>query len=263
MQKNILNKIEKLFLDTEGMNDKLTPFEIDIIIERLSLIKRFLKKGNWLDLCSGKGISKQIVKFNPKINYYGLDFILENCKISNSIMPSRVICADAANIPFKKNSFDYVTVMAAIYYLNRDELINEIKKVLKVNGLFIFDTSNCDQDFFHAARESNGYHNKMNWINFLSKNGFSVTCFESEFTQKSSLINKLYLRLKLIIKLITFRFTFFKKIFFGFTKKIKKKVIFDEKLFNEKLKKKNNLRINNKNVTSKTKVLYFVCKKLP
>ena len=44
MQKNTLNKIEKLFLDTEGMNDKLTPFEIDIIIERLSLIKRFLKR---------------------------------------------------------------------------------------------------------------------------------------------------------------------------------------------------------------------------
>ena len=167
------------------------------------------------------------------------------------------------NIPFKKNSFDYVTVMAAIYYLNRDKLINEIKKVLKVNGLFIFDTSNCDQDFFHAARESNGYYNKMNWINFLSKNGFNVTCFESEFTQKSSLINKLYLRLKLIIKLITFRFTFFKNIFFGFTKKIQKKVKFDGNLFDQKFKKKNNLRINNKNVNSRAIVLYFVCKKLP
>ena len=49
-------------------------------------------------------------------------------------MPGTVICADAENIPFQKNSFDYVTVMAAIYYLNRDKLINEIKKVLKVNG---------------------------------------------------------------------------------------------------------------------------------
>ena len=64
----------------------------------------------------------------------------------------------------------------------------------------------------------------MDWINFLSKNGFNVTCFESEFTQKSSLINKLYLRLKLIIKFIIFRFTFFKNIFFGFTKKFKKKL---------------------------------------
>ena len=256
-------KIKNLFLDTEGINDQLTQSEIDIIIERLSLIKRFIKEGNWLDLCSGKGISKKITKFNSKINYFGLDFILENCKISNKTTPGVVICADAERIPFKKESFEYVTVMAAIYYLNRDKLINEIKKVLKVNGLLIFDTSNCNQDFFNAARESKGYYNKINWINFLSKNGFSVTCFESEYIQKTSLINKIYLTLKFIIKFIIFRFTFFHNIFFGFTKKIKKKVRFDQKLFDEKLKKKNNLRINNKNVNSKTKVLYFVCKKLP
>ncbi len=263
MQKTNLKKIENLFLDTEGLNDQLTHFEIDIIIERLSLIKRFIKKGNWLDLCSGKGISKRIAIYNSKINYYGLDFILENCKISNNIMPSTVICADAENIPFQKNSFDYVTIMAAIYYLNRDKLINEINKVLKVNGLFIFDTSNCDQDFFNVARESNNYYNKIDWINFLSRNGFFVTCFESEYRQKSSLVNKLYLTSKFLIKLIIFRFTFFQKFFVGFTKKIQKKVKFDEKLFDEELKKKNDLRINNRNGNSKTKVLYFVCKKLP
>ncbi len=259
--KTLEQKKVNLYEDTEGLNIYLTKNETAIIIDRISFINDFLKNNNWLDLCCGKGINSLLLKIKENSKYTGIDFIEENCHSTRKLSKSKVICADAHELPFKENLFDTVTLSAAIYYLDRDKLLPEIYRVLKKDGLFIFDTSNCELPGFIYARESNNYFSAKNWLTFIKKKGFEVECYGSSQKFEKSSIDTCIKYFKGIIKSFLFQFPVFKNRLRNISLKFKTKIYFDKTYVYKNINsKKNWSKINQKQIP-KSVVLYFVCKK--
>lgn len=121
----------------------------------LNLISDFLSSNKttrikWLDLGCGnillpKWIPEEIllyyknVIYNPMLFLSGLD-----CKLSslnkNFDIKNKVI-GDIANLPFKSKSFDIITANMVVEHLENPEVLHEeIYRVLKLNGNFVFIT---------------------------------------------------------------------------------------------------------------------------
>ena len=84
-------------------------------------------KGDILDIGSGTGIISQITGLQPT----QIDISQKMCEISGSI------CADAEELPFKDESFDFVISSLTIQWLDDlKQLCSEIKRVLKPGGRF-------------------------------------------------------------------------------------------------------------------------------
>jgi ubiquinone/menaquinone biosynthesis C-methylase UbiE len=74
-------------------------------------------------------------------NIVGLDYSLESLKKHKNI--NNRVRGDVSKLPFKANTFDLVTANMVIEHLDRPEIqVNEIYRVLKPGGLFIFHTPN-------------------------------------------------------------------------------------------------------------------------
>ena len=265
MQTNMKNTIENknnLSQDTEGINSFLTESEISVIIDRLSFVKKHLKSGSWLDLCCGQGLCTSLIKFKNNIIYYGLDLIKSNCMITREVRKANVVCGDAENLPFKNQSFNIVTLLAGIYYLNREKIIPEINRVLKKEGVFIFDTSNCQLPGFHKARETKEYFSSENWIIYLNQLGFKVKCYESNQKFNASHYENIFYYFKKTIKFFLFKIPFFKKYFHNLSIKYKSKFYFDMNYLDRSLKNNNSWIVLNKKNVSNSLVVYFICKKV-
>ena len=104
-------------------------------------------KGNdrVLDLCCGTGSNFLHFKNkNPDCIYYGIDFSLGMLKKAKEKAPfSILVLGDVEFLPFKSNTFDYITYTYAFYELKSEKVettLNEIKRVLKPHGkLFIME----------------------------------------------------------------------------------------------------------------------------
>jgi len=258
LQKNKMN----LFEDTEGLNTYLTVTEALVIVDRISFIYKFLKKNLWLDLCCGKGMSALLLKFKKNNTYIGIDLIHQNCEITKNISQARVICGDVHSLPFKENMFDTITLSAAIYYLDRNRLIPEIYRVLKKNGILIFDTSNSTLPGFNFARESKDYFSAKDWIEFISSKGFYVNCYEGSQKFQGNKTHILIQVLKNILKKFFFKIEFFRNKLRNVSIKYKDKIYFDKNYLYKHLDLKKEWSKIDQNNLSKSLVLYFVCKKV-
>jgi malonyl-CoA O-methyltransferase len=59
----------------------------------------------------------------------------------NKISPYSYICADIEQIPLEENSFDLVWSSSTIQWCNKlDSVFDQVKKILRPGGLFIFST---------------------------------------------------------------------------------------------------------------------------
>ncbi|GAI07822.1 unnamed protein product, partial [marine sediment metagenome] len=74
----------------------------------------------------------------------GIDISEKAIKKSKERYPRfEYFVADATNLPFPENSFDYVICSEVIEHIPEDEkAISEVKRVLKNNGIFIITTPN-------------------------------------------------------------------------------------------------------------------------
>lgn len=97
-------------------------------------------KSKVLDLCCGTGDLGAIVKkLHPDCDVIGVDFsekMLSIAEKNNKTITYRQ--ADATNLPFEKNSFDYVVMGFALRNIpEKNKTIEEIYRVLKTNGEFL------------------------------------------------------------------------------------------------------------------------------
>ncbi len=93
-----------------------------------------------LDICCGSGdFTKIISQIQPKARTIGLDNSKNMLKIAKSKNPKcSFILADAVNLPFKEDEFDYVTIGFGLRNIEQREIaLAQIRKVLKPDGLFL------------------------------------------------------------------------------------------------------------------------------
>jgi len=92
-------------------------------------LRAYLIHKRILDVGCGPGLFAEVLQnVFPKALVVGIDSSLEMCKASKGIW------GDAHRLPFKKNTFDLVTLCFTLHDLEMDEAIKEVKRVLKNNG---------------------------------------------------------------------------------------------------------------------------------
>ncbi len=137
-------KIEKMFDKIAPNYDKinnLISFYTHYRIKKYAIKALKIKPcSKVLDLCSGSGDMGIIVKqLEKSANVVGVDFSSEMIKIAkNKTKDINFIQANAQDLPFKDNCFDYVICAFGIRNIeNQTKAINEIYRVLKPEGLFL------------------------------------------------------------------------------------------------------------------------------
>jgi ubiquinone/menaquinone biosynthesis C-methylase UbiE len=116
----------------------------------LSWLRRIKKNQKILDIgCSGGRYSFELAKRGGDVT--GIDAAPKVIRWANEKrkrfngLKLRFIQGDIENLPFKKESFDIVLCIELLHHLNDKELSNallQINKVMKKDGLFIFDLKN-------------------------------------------------------------------------------------------------------------------------
>jgi len=80
---------------------------------------------------------------------------------------------DKDKFPFENNTFDLITCFGTIEYLKDDSLcINEIKRCLKPNGLFVLYSVFKETDRIKDAKARVNIHDRKYWINRFINNDF-------------------------------------------------------------------------------------------
>ena len=121
------------------------------------LEKRVEQKINWLDLGCGHHLlptwrfTQEKALIEKAGNVVGLDFDFPSLLKHKTI--NKKVAATADFLPFKENYFDVVTANMVVEHLDKPQIqFNEINRVLKPNGIFIFHTPN-EFGYFSLARK--------------------------------------------------------------------------------------------------------------
>ena len=147
-KRKVFNRAASSYEDYCVLQDKIS----DNLFDRLELINIDPKK--LVDL--GCGTGKNGIKLNKKyksgrlVNYDLSDNMLYLAKDKFSGLFSQLtrrsssvsyVCGDIEQLPFREDSFDLVWTSSALQWCNSlPGTFDEIKRVLKPNGLFIFST---------------------------------------------------------------------------------------------------------------------------
>ena len=103
-----------------------------------------IKNKSVLEICVGTGVySKTISQLGGKV--FGLDLSIEMLKQVRDPGGKEIflIKGDAENLPIKTSSMDAVMCIRAIYFLpDLEKALSEINRVLKPEGLFVFNCFN-------------------------------------------------------------------------------------------------------------------------
>ena len=115
------------------------------LMQRLSLIN--ISPQKIIDIGSGIGLgTEKIIQKYANSECYMLDNSLESLK-ENFVKSSTLkkVCANFKKIPFPNSTFDFVFSSSALHWdLNIQESFQEIYRVLKPGGLFLFATYGPD-----------------------------------------------------------------------------------------------------------------------
>lgn len=137
--KNLFSKIPENY---DLINQILT-FGFDNIWRRKAAkIALKLKKGYFLDVCTGTGKQAILLKKYKGNGIYGLDFCLPMLNKAKKARSFPVILGNAKALPFKEETFDIITISFATRNLNtsKQALLDtfvEFRRVLKKGGYFL------------------------------------------------------------------------------------------------------------------------------
>lgn len=154
-------------------------------ITRYTFAKPYIKGKKVLDLGCGTGYgSFEIIKIGAAkvigidISKKAINFAQKNFR--HKRLSFRV--ADATSLPFKNNSFDTIVSFEVIEHIKNYHLfLNEVFRVLKKGGHFIFSTPNSKQ----FRGKTSAYHFKeftgYELLNIFSKRNQTLTLFGQSF----------------------------------------------------------------------------------
>jgi ubiquinone/menaquinone biosynthesis C-methylase UbiE len=157
----------------------ITPVQNQISQIAQDLLK-VINKGRLLDIGTGHGnLLKEIHKFNPQIELYGLDIskaMIEVAKTNLTQIQVNLMQGNIISPIYEKDFFDLITCTGSFYLWNQPrESLNEIYRILKPNcKAVLFETyKNYDKEQFKRALKQNlkdeSFLNKKLLPRFLRK----------------------------------------------------------------------------------------------
>jgi len=190
----------------------------DNLIDRLKIIK--LNPLDILDLGCGTGTNglnlRKQYKKSRIINYDFSENMLREARLKQKLFildkinlsPYSYICADIEAIPLKGNSLDLVWSSSTLQWCNELDLVfNQVKKILKPGGLFIFSTfgpntlnelREITENLFNEKTTST-FIDMHNVGDLLMHSGFSDPVLDVEnFTMTYKEVDKLFMDIKSI-----------------------------------------------------------------
>ena len=144
--KTLFNKISKKY---DFMNNVIS-FGTHLLVKKEAIKSLEIKPNSKvLDLCCGSGdLGRIIKKYHPTCDVIGVDFspkMLEIARQKNQNITYWEM--DATDLPFEKNSFDYIVMGFGLRNIpEKNKAIEEIHRILKNNGKFLhldFGAQNC------------------------------------------------------------------------------------------------------------------------
>lgn len=179
------NKISKNYDETafeQSLGTKyLSELDTKFVLENIS--KRMSGK-KVLDIGIGTGrISKLLIERGAIV--YGVDIsrkMIEQAKKKLKEKPINFKIADVGRkIPYPDNKFDYVVCIRVLKYIpNWRNTIKEVSRILKKDGIFIFDISNLYSVVSFALKNSNYFVFKYNEVKrVLESEGFQIINVEA------------------------------------------------------------------------------------
>lgn len=158
------------------------------------LISEKLRSGRILDIgCGSYPYFLLNTKFNEK---FGLDPSLKLTKISDKSLNLKTFDVSKNKLPFKDNFFNTVTMLAVFEHIDENKIyyvLNEIKRVLKKNGLFLITTPAPWSDkLLHQMskvglisseeiHEHKTHYSKQKIASLINKSGFTSNNIKSGF----------------------------------------------------------------------------------
>ncbi|NQU18538.1 class I SAM-dependent methyltransferase [bacterium] len=139
MTKNIYNKFGKDYHQQEKDPGKTFSKRFIVNPAMTFLIKDIVKNKKVLDLACGAGVfTRKLSSWGAKV--VGLDIsktLIEIARNENSAIQFYI--ADAIKTPFKNSQFDIISSSLLVHYIKNIKLLfNEVSRMLKKRGLFIF-----------------------------------------------------------------------------------------------------------------------------
>jgi ubiquinone/menaquinone biosynthesis C-methylase UbiE len=124
------------------------------------VINEITKKGKLLDIGTGSGKLIQILSNEKGIDCIGVDTNSEMLneaqeKLKNTNVKLLKIKADT-KLPFKMNSFEYITICNVLFHLKKesiDNLLNDVQNLLKENGKIIILTPTGNKGIFSLTKQ--------------------------------------------------------------------------------------------------------------
>lgn len=139
---------------------------------------------NILEIGMGNGFFvNEILQKSGGINYTGCDYselMIGQSKEINSEWISRgqakFVLSDLSSLPFKNETFNKILTINTIYFWDDNiKALNEIKRVIRPNGIFIIGFRPKHQtEKYPFTRYGFNQYSKTEVSDLVSKNGFSV-----------------------------------------------------------------------------------------
>ncbi len=124
------------------------------------------------------GIDKNVVVTGIDI----ANVAIEKCK--KKFPNNDIFLANAEDLPFEDNKFDYITCLGSLErMLNREKVIAQMQRVLKDDGKICFLVRNSESWFWKFIQKPLGFVNKKGhqdalslneWKDFLEKQGLKI-----------------------------------------------------------------------------------------
>lgn len=144
----------------------------------LNFLLKKVKNKNVLDIGCGTGkYSVEIIKHAKSL--IGIDKSKNQLEIAKSKTTNKscFVCADAANLPFKNNTFDVIVscwcVGTILDKKTQQKVINEAKRVLNKDGEIYFVENDIGEEFEQIRDRYPNIEKTKAYNDFLLLNGFT------------------------------------------------------------------------------------------
>jgi ubiquinone/menaquinone biosynthesis C-methylase UbiE len=163
-------------------------------LHRYAIVKDYVKDKIVLDIACGEGYGANLISRTAKF-VYGVDIddiIIQEAKMKYREENLEFLTGSAIKIPLNDNSIDVIVSFETIEHPDKHlEMIDEIKRVLKSNGMLII--SSPDKFFYSDERNFNNQFHvkelyKQEFVDLISKSFSKIQLLTQKYTNGNSLI---------------------------------------------------------------------------
>ncbi len=163
-------------------------------LHRYAIVTNYIKDKIVLDIASGEGYGSNIM--SKKASFvYGVDIdntAVQGAKLKYINNNLEYLTGSTSDIPLKDNSVDVVVSFETIeHHGKHDEMMAEVKRVLRPNGILIISTP--DKLYYSDERKFNNQFHikelyKQEFVDLISKSFSEIQLLTQKYTNGNSVI---------------------------------------------------------------------------